>query len=450
MDASQVNWLTATDAARAIREGSLSSEEYVSACLARVREVDEKVQAWTYLDPEHALAQARSRDEDRREGKASGPLHGVPVAVKDIFDTLDMPTEDGTVLHAGRMPVADATAVALLRAAGAVIMGKTVTTEMATYQPGKTRNPHDAERTPGGSSSGSAAAVAVGMAPLALGSQTNGSVIRPAAFCGVYGFKPSHGLIPRGGVMKLSRTLDHVGVFARTLEDVALATEQLVGVDARDPDTRPRARIPFGAAVQGEPPLVPMLAFVKTPVWERADADTRAAFEELAEVLGDRLIEIEIPEIAQKALDWHRTIMEAEMAANLDREWEKGRERLSESLRAQLERGREVRALDYQRAVARIELLNDGFEALFERCDAIVTPAAPGAAPRGLGSTGDPSFCTLWTLCGMPALNLPLMRSSEGLPLGLQLVGRRNDDARLLRTARWLTTRVQSENDAPA
>src|SRR5574341_1143194 len=192
MDASQLNWLSACDAARAIRDGAVSSEQLVQACLARIREAEPQVEAWQHLAPEHALAQARARDSDRREGRATGPLHGLPVGIKDIIDTADMPTEDGTVLHAGRMPDRDAAVVAMLRSAGAV---------------------------------------AAGMVPLALGSQTNGSVIRPAAFCGVYGFKPTHGLIPRSGILKLSRTLDHVGVLARTLEDVALLAEQLVGYD---------------------------------------------------------------------------------------------------------------------------------------------------------------------------------------------------------------------------
>ncbi len=444
MDASQLNWLSASDAARAVREGSISAEQLTEACLARVREADREVEAWTYLDPEHALAQARARDQERREGKPVGPLHGVPVGIKDIFDTCDMPTEDGSVLHAGRMPDYDATAVQMLRAAGAVILGKTVTTEFATYTPGKTRNPRNPAHTPGGSSSGSAAAVAAGMVPLALGSQTNGSVIRPAAFCGVYGFKPTHGLVPRGGVLKLSRTLDHVGMFARTLQDIALVAEQLVGHDPRDPDTRPRARVPFVDTLAQEPPLPPMLAYIKGPAWERATAETQAAFAELVSALGDRIVEVEMPASARQSLDWHREIMEAEMAANLDLDWEKGRERISPKLRSMLERGREARALDYQRARARIPLLNEGFEEIFERCDAIVTPSAPGTAPAGLEATGDPAFCSLWTLCGMPALNLPLMRGENGLPMGVQLVGKRDDDARLLRTARWLVAQVEA------
>ena len=442
MDPSRLNWLSAADIARMIRDGATTSEEVVSACLARVREADGEIQAWAHLDPEHALAQARILDEMRRAGSVLGPLHGVPVGIKDIIDTTDMPAECGSVLHAGRLPVHDATVVALLRAAGAVIMGKTVTTEFATYSPGKTRNPHNPEHTPGGSSSGSAAAVAAGMVPIALGTQTNGSVIRPAAFCGVYGFKPTHGLIPRGGVMRLSRALDHVGVFGRTLEDVALACEPIVGFDERDPDTRPRARIPFREVAAQEPALPPLLAFIRTPLWDRADPETREAFDELAQALGDRVVEIELPGSALAALDIHRTIMEAEMAASLASEYDNGRERLSESLRGQLERGRKVTAFEYQNALARIPLLNAGFEEIFERCDAIITPAAAGPAPRGLDSTGDPAFCTLWTLCGMPALNIPAMRAESGLPMGLQVVGARSSDARLLRTAAWLERRL--------
>ncbi|TAK80035.1 MAG: amidase [Betaproteobacteria bacterium] len=447
MDASQLNWLTASDAARAIREGALSAEELTAACLARIREVEPQVQAWQHLDADYALRQARSRDEERREGRPVGPLHGVPVGIKDIIDTADMPTEDGTVLHAGRTPAHDAAVVTRLRVAGAVIMGKTVTTECAYFHPGKTRNPHNPDHTPGGSSSGSAAAVAAGMVALAVGSQTNGSVIRPAAFCGVYGFKPSHGLIPRNGILKLSRSLDHVGVFARSIEDVALLAEQLVGYDERDPDTRPHARPALVATAAEEPPFEPTFAFVKTPLWDRVESDAKEAFGELLDVLGDRVIEVTLPDSAREAWDWHRTIMEAEMAASLDAEWERGRERLSEKLRMLLARGREVRAIDYQRALARAALVNERLGEVFERCDAILTPAAPGAAPRGLESTGDPAFCTLWTYCGMPAISLPLMQAANGLPLGVQLVGARHADARLLRTARWLSVRAGASSE---
>src|SRR5881396_1535502 len=225
MDLTGLHRLSGTEMARMIREGAVTSVEVVQACLARVREVDAAVQAWAFLDPEHALAQARAADELRLSGAPTGPLHGVPVGLKDIIDTSDMPTENGSVLHAGRTPSRDAAVARMLRAAGAVIMGKTVTTEFATRTPGKTRNPHDPAHTPGGSSSGSAAAVAAGMVTLALGSQTTGSTIRPASYCGVYGLKPTHGLVPRHGMRRISRTLDHVGLFARSIDDIALLLE---------------------------------------------------------------------------------------------------------------------------------------------------------------------------------------------------------------------------------
>src|SRR5204863_2533020 len=237
MDATHPAALTAAEAARLIQEGLLTSERLVEACLKRILAVEPEVQAWTFLDEELALAQARAADDLRRSGQATGPLCGIPIGIKDIIDTADMPTENGTPLHRGRTPRNDAAVVARLRAAGAVIMGKTVTTECAYFHPGKTRNPHNPEHTPGGSSSGSAAAVAAAMVPLALGSQTAGSVIRPGAFCGDYAFKPTHGLIPRTGVLTLSRTLDHIGLFARNLDDLALAAEELAGYDEGDPDT---------------------------------------------------------------------------------------------------------------------------------------------------------------------------------------------------------------------
>jgi Asp-tRNA(Asn)/Glu-tRNA(Gln) amidotransferase A subunit family amidase len=446
MELTNLHLLSATEAARLIRDGVISSEQLVEACLARIREIDPQVQAWAFLDPDHALAQARALDQLRLEAKPIGPLHGVPVAIKDIFDTADMPTENGSVIHRGRTPSRDATVVTMLRAAGAVIMGKTVTTEFAYFSPGKTRNPHNPEHTPGGSSSGSAAAVAVNMVPLAIGSQTNGSTIRPAAYCGVIGFKPTHGLISRHRVFALSRTLDHVGLFARSIDDIALLAEQLVGYDENDPDTRPRARIPFVEVAAEEPPLPSMFAFIKTPMWERADEDTKEGFAEVIEHLGTQVEEVELFPSASEAWQWHHDIMSAEMAVNLEREWKHGRDRLSEQLRTLIERGQEIHAIEYQRALARVNPIHESFVELFEqRYDAILTPAAPSAAPKGLTATGDPSFCTLWTLCGMPAISLPLLQSTNGLPIGVQLVGPRLGDARLLRTARWLAAKIAVE-----
>ncbi len=378
-----------------------------------------------------------------RQGKALGPLHGVPIGIKDIFDTGDMPTEFGSALWAGRTPRQDAAAVARLRSAGAVIMGKTVTTEYAYFHPGKTHNPHDPERTPGGSSSGSAAAVAAHMVPGAIGSQTNGSVIRPAAFCGVVGFKPTHGLIPRSGALLLSRALDHVGVFARTVADAALLAETLAGFDEEDADTRPIARPPLGAVAASEPPLPPRFAFVRSPAWKHAEPVTGEAFDELVAALGEAVSEVELGEGFDRAIDMHRTVMEVEMTHNLHRDYEKGRDKLSPMLRGLIERGRAILAIDYTRALAGAAPLNRALDALFDEYDAILTPAAPGEAPRGLDSTGNPAFCTIWTYLGTPAVTLPLLQGQSGMPLGVQLVARRGNDARLLRTASWLAKTVE-------
>jgi Asp-tRNA(Asn)/Glu-tRNA(Gln) amidotransferase A subunit family amidase len=443
VDVTELHRLSGAEGARLIGEGVISSVELVEACLAHIREVDPRVQAWAFLDPHYALAQARAADAWRSEGQPLGPLHGVPVGIKDIFDTADMPTENGTVLHAGRTPSRDASAVAMLRAAGAVVLGKTVTAELAGRTPGKTRNPHNPAHTPGGSSSGSAAAVAAHMVPLAIGSQTRGSVIRPAAFCGIYGFKPTHGLVPRHGMLRLSRTLDHVGFFARTIDDLALLAEQLVGYDDRDPDSRPRPRIPYRDLAAEEPPLPPMFALAKTPRWDQVTDDTREAFAELARALDERAEDLELLGPAADALEAVDLVADAELALNLGREWETGRSRLSPALRERLEHGREVRALDYLGALARVTQLVESFAELFaQRYDAILMPAAPGTAPEGLGSTGDPTFCTLWTLCGLPAISVPLMEGANGLPLGVQLIGPRHGDARLLRTARWLVAHI--------
>ncbi|MGH6725447.1 MAG: amidase [Pseudolabrys sp.] len=429
----------------ALRDGSVSALDVVNSCLDRIAAVDGSVKAWAFLDPEHARSQARALDAMRANGRSLGPLHGIPVGVKDIFDTTDMPTEDGTVLHAGRRPHNDCTAVALLRQAGAVIMGKTVTTELALFTPGKTRNPHDPERTPGGSSSGSAAAVGAGMVPLAIGSQTNGSVIRPASFCGVVGYKPTHGLISRRGVLSLSRTLDHVGVFAGSVADAALIAEVLMNYDAGDADMTPQARAQLTRMAAEEPPLPPKLAFAKTPVWDRAEAATQEAFAELVDMLGESVDEVELPPVFEHAVELHRNIQDAEVAVNFAPEYENGRDKLSARLREIIEHGGQLPAADYIRALARIPLLNIGLDDIFKRYDAILTAAAPGEAPIGT-ATGNPVFCSAWSLLGTPAISLPLLHGANGLPIGVQLVGMRGNDGRLLRTARWLSERVAEQS----
>ena len=435
--------LTAAAAAAAVRDGELSSEALVRSCLERVSALEQTVGAWTHLDADYALEQARQADRRRSAGTAVGPMHGLPVGVKDIFDTRDMPTENGTPLNAGRAPSEDATVVALLREAGAVIMGKTVTTELAVYAPGKTRNPRDPAHTPGGSSSGSAAAVAAGMVPLAVGSQTNGSVIRPAAYCGVYGFKPSYGRVSRHNALAQSPPLDTVGVFARSVEDLALIGDCVMAYDDRDPAMRPATRPQLSRIAMQEPPLPPVFAFVKSPVWDQAEDGTRAAFAELTGLLGEACDEVDLPEVFDGAVAWHRSIMYADLAKSFAALYARGKDQLSDILRGMIEEGQSVRAVDYNAALDWTHVLNAGLEQIFERYDAILTPATTGEAPAGLEATGSPIFCTLWTLCGLPAVSLPLLEGPGGLPLGVQLVGRRGDDARLLRSARALAERIQ-------
>jgi Asp-tRNA(Asn)/Glu-tRNA(Gln) amidotransferase A subunit family amidase len=430
--------LSAAEAARRMAEGSVTAQEMVSACLARIREREPEVRAWAHLDEDYALGQARRLDEWRIAGHEVGPLHGVPVAVKDIIDTRDMPTCNGTPLHEGRRPRSDAAVVAQLRQAGAVILGKAVTAELAVYAPGKTRNPHDPERTPGGSSSGSAAAVAAGMAPLAVGTQTAGSIIRPASYCGVFGFKPTHGAISRTGVLTQAPPLDTVGPFARSVEDLALLTDVISVYDEKDPDMRPHSRGSLRVTATSTPAAKPVLAIVKTPVWEEhAEDSTKAAFTELTEALGEQCDMVDLPDVFQKAWGWQRMLQVAGIAKHYGPLVDRAPEQASEVMREMIAEGRAVTAVDYNTALDMQQVLNAGLDEIFKRYDAILTPATPGPAPKGLESTGSPVFNALWTYCGVPCVSLPLL-DVDGMPLGVQLVGRRQDDGRLLRTANWL------------
>jgi len=439
--------MTALEARDEIARGSIKAVELADACLEAITEREPAVGAWAHLDPAYVINQAEALDRYRASGRAIGPLHGVPIGLKDIIDTRDFPTENGTVCDSGRRPSEDAAIVERLREAGAVIFGKTVTTELAVFTPGKTRNPHDPARTPGGSSSGSAAAVGANMVPLAIGTQTNGSVIRPASFCGVVGFKPTRGLISRRGILNQSEPLDHVGTFSRSIEDAALLTEALAGYDPRDAATVLAARPDILATATSPSPLPPSLVFVRTPVWDKAEEAVQEGFSDLVEALGDRVTSFDLPEPFAHAHQWHRTINYADLALNYGRYYDKGPGVLSERLRGMIEEGQAISAVDYNRARSGMAMLNAGLDQLFERCDAIVTPAACGEAPVG-DATGDPAFNTIWTFLGVPALTLPLLTGANGMPIGVQLVGRRFEDGRLLRAARWLSNAVASSENA--
>ena len=412
--------------ARRIDAGELSPPAVVELCAEAIAAREGEIGAFVALDLDAARRAAAA------PGLAQRPLRGLPFGIKDIFDTVDFPTQYGTPIYAGHRPKADAAMVALVRRAGGIVLGKTVTTEFASLQPAGTRNPRNPAHTPGGSSSGSAAAVAAGMVPLAIGSQTNGSMIRPAAFCGVFGVKPSHGLISRAGALSLSRTLDHVGAFARSLDDLALILDVLVAEDAADPDSRPFAAPGFRAAAAEPPPLTPSFAFVRTPIWDKADPEARSALEDLAKELGAR--EVDLPADYGDAWPALRAVMAAEMAHNLGHHVDTGGE-VSPQFRALIEEGRKVTATEYMAAVRGARHYAEGMMGIFEQyADAILTLSAPGIAPKGT-ATGNPMVNTLWTLVGFPALNLPLLANADGLPIGVQLVGAHGRDERLLRTA---------------
>ena len=436
--------LSAREAAARIARGDLTSEALVGACLDRIAELEPSVQAWAFIDRERALEQARAADAQRKEGKGVGPLHGVPVGIKDIIDTADMPTEHGSVIFKGRQPTEDAACITALRRAGAVILGKTVTTELATLTPSRTRNPANLDHTPGGSSSGSAAAVAAGMVPLAIGTQTGGSVIRPAAFCGVYGFKPTFGLIPRPGVLTQSPSLDTVGVFGRSLEDAALLADALQAYDPRDAASLSVSRPQLLATATEDWPLPTLFAFVKTHAWNDADAATREAFGELVEELGGQVTEIALDSTTEYGLAAAKTVQNVEVAAHYGPILDRAPDQLSKRLAEQIELGRQIRGVDYFGALNARERFYATTQEVFTDYGTILTPAALGPAPKDHNTTGNPVFCGLWTYLGVPAVTLPLLEA-DGMPMGVQLIGPRRDDGRLLRGAQWLVKRVAGD-----
>jgi len=335
------------------------------------------------------LSQAKKLDSLHQSGK-HGDLHGIPVGIKDIFDTEDMPTTDGTEIHKKNPSLSDCTVVSKLKQAGAIIMGKTVTCELAYYSPGKTKNPHDLSRTPGGSSSGSAAAVASHMVPLAIGSQTNGSVIRPASYCGVIGYKPTKGLISRHLVLQISRALDQVGIFSNSIEDAALISEQIIGHDKQDPDTSLNPRPKLLAASRQKPPMEPLLAYIKLPFMDKLDEDAMEGFNEVKDELKGQINEIELPAGFDGIPDWHKIIMESDMARSFSEEYKKSKNKLSDKIVEAIERGMKYSSVEYNEAFSKIEVANTYFKQFFHDYDAILTPSANGEAPKGLESTGDP------------------------------------------------------------
>jgi amidase len=420
--------LTATEIVQAIENGKSTCEAVTRACLSHIEEREPHVQAWQYLDPDLAIAQARALDQSGKRG----PLQGVPVGMKDIIDTVDMPTEYGTAIHARHQPHIDAACVALTRRAGGVIMGKTVTTEFANFTPGKTMHPQDPTRTPGGSSSGSAAAVGDAMVPLAIGTQTTSSTIRPAAFCGCVGYRPTWGDLRLTGVMEAAGSFDTLGLIARSINDVVLYRDILLGVKPE----------PLSEHVG----TAPRIGFCPTMFWDRCDDSTKNMLEDCAAKLakaGARVEDVTLPQSFERIPDAHRWISSFEFARNRAWEIDHHLEMISERLRqGRIHDGLTCSFEQYRHSRAFAERCRMQMDDLFGDYDVLLTPAVAGEAPVGLKATGDASFCLLWTTLHMPAITVPLFTGPNGLPVGAQLVARRDADRQLFDAARWVSRAV--------
>ena len=430
-----------------MRGGETSAVAVTTAFLERIAAREGEVRAFAFLDPAAALAAAERCDAAMAAGAPAGPLHGLPVAVKDIIDTADMPTEYGGEIFAGRRPARDATIVRRLRDAGAVVLGKTVTSQYALFVPGPTRNPHDLAHTPGGSSSGSAAAVAAGFAPVALGTQTNGSVIRPASYCGIVGFKPSLGLLSRTGVLRHAALIDHPGVLARNVADAALIVDAIAGEDPEDSLSRDPPGALSGAALDDK--AAPRLAVAFGPFESRAEPATRDALKALVAGLAVPVDVIELGSEFAAAEATLRVLMCAGVAESLGPDIDGAPNRTPELVVRLVQEGRALSGPDVLAAWTRRDRLRVQMSALISQYDAVLTFAASGPAPLAAQGTGDPIFATLWTLIGAPAYSLPLLRGAEGLPIGVQLAAAPGRDLDLTRAAAWLMRATLNRNAGP-
>lgn len=411
--------LTATEALSRIRAGRLLPATLMEACLDRIASREHAVRAMAYLDPASALAAAQK--------PGAGLLQGIPLGVKDVLDTHDMPSQYGSPIWEGHRPRADAAAVAWARAEGGVVVGKTVTTEFATRKAGPTTNPHNAAHTPGGSSSGSAAGVAAGFFPVAFGTQTAGSIIRPAAFCGVVGYKPSFGLISRVGMKVMASGLDTVGVFARSVADCALLARAVTGWDLGNPGDRTER--------------APRIGLCRSPAWDSAAPETAALLHGAADRFaraGATVAEVELPPVFARALALHQVIMNVESARAMGWELTRRRELISGELQERLDWGLAQPSALLDEANEAFVAARGAFDAVMEGCDCLLTPSAPGEAPHGVSWTGDPVFNSLWTGLHVPCVTVPSGTGPNGMPLGLQVVAKFGDDAGALRWAEWV------------
>ena len=430
--------LTVEELATKIKDSQLTSFEICEKYIERINKYEKDVKAWTHFDKKLLLEKATEADNHRRSGKPLGPLHGIPVALKDIIGTVDMPTECGTVIRKGKSYSQNAEIVDLLISSGAIIMGKTTTSELAYLGPSKTTNPHDHSRTPGGSSSGSAASVASFMAPLSIGSQTGGSVIRPASYCGVVGYKPTYGLISRNGVLKTSEKLDQIGIFARSVEDVAVLAKVIIKKDNYDTATVHYSTEHMLDEVKKGPLFDPKFIFYKTESWKLIEKKSRDAFEYFIKSFKNNIEVFDTPSYFKDIHKYHQIIHETDLANNFAIYYKKHKKKLSKYMQDAISKGNNHSAKEYAEAIDFMKRSYESYQEVFEDYHGVLSPSSPGVAPKGLKSTGTAEFNKVWSYMGTPCISLPLLQGESNLPLGVQLIGARFDDHRFLGVANWL------------
>jgi Asp-tRNA(Asn)/Glu-tRNA(Gln) amidotransferase A subunit family amidase len=435
--------LSLEELAEKIKSGQLTSVEACQTYIERIKKFDKDIKAWAHFDRKVLLEKAAESDEDRKAGKPTGLLHGVPIAVKDIIGTVDMPTECGTVIRKGKSYSQNAEIIDLLHSSGAIVMGKTATSELAYLSPPSTTNPHDKNRTPGGSSSGSAASVASFMAPASIGSQTGGSIIRPASYCGVVGYKPTYGLISRNGVLRTSYNLDQVGMFGRKVEDVAMLAKVLIKKDKYDPATIHYSTENILTETKKGPIFEPKFIFYKTDYWKIIDKKSREAFEYFIKSFKKNIEIFDTPSYFKDIHKYHQIIHETDLANNFSVYYKKFKKKLSKYMQDAISNGNKYTAKEYAEAIDFMKRSYESYEEVFEDYHGVLSPSSPGVAPKGLKSTGTAEFNKVWSYLGTPCISLPLLEGENNLPLGVQLIGNKYDDHRFLGVAKWLEKECQ-------
>tara|TARA_E500000331_G_scaffold119682_1_gene116838 strand:+ start:250 stop:1578 length:1329 start_codon:yes stop_codon:yes gene_type:complete len=435
--------LSLEELAKKIKDAEFTSVEVCEKYIERINKFEKDVKAWAHFDKKVLLEKATEADDHRRSGKPVGLLHGVPIAVKDIIGTVDMPTECGTVIRKGKSYSQNAEIIDLLHASGAIVMGKTATSELAYLGPPVTTNPHDKNRTPGGSSSGSAASVASFMAPASIGSQTGGSVIRPASYCGVVGYKPSYGLISRNGVLRTSYSLDQIGMFGRKVEDVAMLAKVLIKKDKYDAATIHYSTENILTETKKGPIFEPKFIFYKTDHWKIIDKKSRESFEYFIKSFKKNIEIFDTPSYFKDIHKYHQIIHETDLANNFSVYFKKFKKKLSKYMQDAISNGNKYTAKEYAEAIDFMKRSYESYEEVFEDYHGVLSPSSPGVAPKGLKSTGTAEFNKVWSYLGTPCISLPLLEGENNLPLGVQLIGNKYDDHRFLGVANWLEKECQ-------